>query len=575
MTTSPDTTPPAQPMRPGPGSVCAVVPAQFAEALSIPARPTMEDYQEAVAEAVELQGQLNALAGRQLLAVARASRLATALEDQILATDTPRVRELDPARAAELARRAVTTEIAKALTIGPRSAAQLLETAVVLTDVAPRTLATLCDGTMTARHAHLMAGVVAGLEPETAASVEAAVLAPTRTSPVPGPETFARRLRRARDLAHPVPLEVRHADAVEQRGVWVDPAPDGMATLTALLPAEVAHAAHDRLTQTAKAAGVGDGSRTLAQLRADVLADLLLDDGTTDLELTRVAEACARSAMGPQVGVPSTAGTGGATGGGATGNDAAARPAGPAAADSTGAGRAGAAAPESPPDPREPGVLARIARRIIPKVHVTVPIQTLLGGSAPATLDGHIPLDPDTARALVAHAPSFRRVLTHPDTGAVLSVGRDSYTVPADLRDWLLVRDVTCRFPGCGRPALRTDVDHTTDWGAGGGTSAENLAHLCRQHHTLKHQTAWTLHTGDTTGNAAGHLVRAAGGAASVPGDGTLTWTSPAGRRYASAPENAITTGRLTPATIATLVPGIEPAVDEPAVDGQEMLPPF
>lgn len=565
MTTSPETTPPAQPTGLGPGSVRAVVPvvpAHFAEALSIPARPTMEDYQEAVAEAVELQEQLNALAGRQMLAVARASRLATALEDQILATDTPRVRELDPDRAAELARRAVTTEMAKALTIGPRSAAQLLDTAVVLTDVAPRTLATLCAGTMTARHAHLMAGVVAGLEPETAASVEATVLAPTRTSPVPGPETFARRLRRARALAHPVPLEVRHTDAVEQRGVWVDPAPDGMATLTALLPAEVAHAAHDRLTQTAKAAGVGDDSRTLAQLRADVLADLLLDDGTADLGLTRAAEAGARSAKGAQVGVPNAAGTGGATE-----SDADTRPASPAAGAAAGAAGAGLPAPGSPPDPREPGVLARIARRIIPRVHVTVPVQTLLGGSAPATLDGHIPLDPDTARALVAHAPSFKRVLTHPETGAVLSVGRDSYTVPADLRDWLLVRDVTCRFPGCGRPALRTDVDHTTDWGAGGGTSAENLAHLCRPHHTLKHQTAWTLHTGDTTGNAAS--------TPGAPGDGTLTWTSPAGRRYASAPENAITTGSLTPATIATLVPGIEPAIDEPALDDPDLIPPF
>ncbi|MCF4120766.1 HNH endonuclease [Antribacter sp. KLBMP9083] len=568
MTTSPDTTPPAQPTGLGPESVRAVVPAYFAEALSIPARPSMEDYQEAVAEAVELQEQMNALAGRQMLAVARASRLATALEDQILATDTPRVRELDPDRAAELARRAVTTEIAKALTIGPRSSAQLLDTAVVLTDVAPRTLATLCAGTVTARHAHLMAGVVGGLEPETAASVEATVLAPTPTSPVPGPETFARRLRRARDLAHPVPLEVRHADAVEQRGVWVDPAPDGMATLTALLPAEVAHAAHDRLTQTARAAGIGDGSRTLAQLRADVLADLLLDDGTTDLGLTRAAEAGALSTTGTQVGVPNTAGTGGATG-----DDSDTRPANPAAGGATGAGMAGPPALDCPPDPREPGVLARIARRIIPKVHVTVPVQTLLGGSAPATLDGHIPLDPDTARALVAHAPSFKRVLTHPETGAVLSVGRDSYTVPADLRDWLLVRDVTCRFPGCGRPALRTDLDHTTDWGAGGGTSADNLAHLCRAHHTLKHQTAWTLQTGDTTGNTTGQGVRATGSAASAPGapgDGALTWTSPAGRRYASSSENAITTGRLTPATIASLVPGTDLDLDEP--DGP---PPF
>ncbi|HEY5221829.1 MAG TPA: hypothetical protein VIJ18_02100, partial [Microbacteriaceae bacterium] len=47
---------------------------------------------------------------------------------------------------------------------------------------------------------------------------------------------------------------------------------------------------------------------------------------------------------------------------------------------------------------------------------------------------------------LAAHAPSFTRLLTHPQTEAVLSVGRDSYRVPADLRQWLRIRDGLCRF---------------------------------------------------------------------------------------------------------------------------------
>lgn len=153
---------------------------------------------------------------------------------------------------------------------------------------------------------------------------------------------------------------------------------------------------------------------------------------------------------------------------------------------------------------------AGVGRGIRAKVMVTVPVLTLLGTSeAPGCLEGFGPIDPDTARELSANAPSFRRLLTHPETGCVLSVGRDSYAVPKDLRDWLRVRDETCRFPGCQRAVTGCDIDHSTDWYSSGETAHDNLAHLCRKHHRLKHNTPWTVtHTGG----------------------GILTWTSPAGR---------------------------------------------
>ncbi|UQN14380.1 HNH endonuclease signature motif containing protein [Gulosibacter sp. ACHW.36C] len=34
-------------------------------------------------------------------------------------------------------------------------------------------------------------------------------------------------------------------------------------------------------------------------------------------------------------------------------------------------------------------------------------------------------------------------------------------------------------------------MDHITPWAAGGKTSVDNQAHLCRQHHILKHQRPW------------------------------------------------------------------------------------
>jgi hypothetical protein len=156
---------------------------------------------------------------------------------------------------------------------------------------------------------------------------------------------------------------------------------------------------------------------------------------------------------------------------------------------------------------------------IRPTVHVTVPVLTLLGRSdAPATLDGYGPIDADTARRLAARAPSFTRILTHPETGVVLSVGRDSYAVPADLKRLVRLRDGTCRFPGCWRRARDCELDHTTPWAEGGQTSHDNLAALCASHHHLKHETEWTVARG-------------------TDGNGRLEWTSPAGRTYATVPE--------------------------------------
>lgn len=153
-------------------------------------------------------------------------------------------------------------------------------------------------------------------------------------------------------------------------------------------------------------------------------------------------------------------------------------------------------------------------------VHVTVPVMTLLGHSEePGSLEGYGPIDPDTARRLAGRAPSFTRLLTHPETGCVLSVGRERYKVPKDLRRWLRVRDETCRFPGCNRGAVRCDLDHAKDWQYNGRSDHDNLAHLCPAHHALKHDSAWTVtHTQDAT----------------------LDWVSPSGHQHSTEPATRI-----------------------------------
>jgi hypothetical protein len=94
--------------------------------------------------------------------------------------------------------------------------------------------------------------------------------------------------------------------------------------------------------------------------------------------------------------------------------------------------------------PRQPN----LGRGIRARVLITVPVLTLLGhGTEPAMLEGYGPIDIETARTLAADAPGFTRILTHPETSAVLSLGRDRYAIPPDLRAWLRMRDETCRAP--------------------------------------------------------------------------------------------------------------------------------
>ncbi|RJT86117.1 DUF222 domain-containing protein [Cryobacterium melibiosiphilum] len=149
-------------------------------------------------------------------------------------------------------------------------------------------------------------------------------------------------------------------------------------------------------------------------------------------------------------------------------------------------------------------------------VNVTVPVFTLMGHSdEPGLLDGTVPIDPETARRLAGTATGFTRLLIHPETGVVLSVGRDRYAVPAGLRKAVEIRDQTCRFFGCTRTATHDDVDHTHDWAFGGETTLNNLAMLCRYSHRLKHETGWQVSQDHT---------------------GTLHWISPAGRYYPTFP---------------------------------------
>jgi hypothetical protein len=260
-----------------------------------------------------------------------------------------------------------------------------------------------------------------------------------------------RALSRWREELHEQPLAERHARAKEDRAVWITPDVDGMATLCVHASAPVVSGAYDRLRRIARSLRDEGDPRTLQQLSADAAVDLLCD-----------------------------------------GDIAGTTP-----------------DPEHRPDPTfVPGVRA--------EVRLTLAASTAVGlDDAPADLDGYGPVPAPIARELIRTAASFTRVLTDPETGAVVSVGRTHRVPPPQMRLHLQLRDQTCRFAGCTRPASTSEADHTLEWRNGGETSLENLVSLCTSHHHIRHGDQWTYVTS---------------------GDGTIVWTSPTGRRISNRP---------------------------------------
>jgi len=159
-------------------------------------------------------------------------------------------------------------------------------------------------------------------------------------------------------------------------------------------------------------------------------------------------------------------------------------------------------------------LLARISDEYQPhrrpvSINITMDLHTALGlADNPAELAGYGPIPASIARQLASDG-KWRKFITDPGTGNLLSFGRESYIPPQSLADFIAARDRICRFPGCSQPARVSDIDHAIPWEDGGETSAENLGLLCRRHHRMKTHDGWRLQSNP---------------------DGSCNWVSPAGK---------------------------------------------
>ncbi|HYB81473.1 MAG TPA: HNH endonuclease signature motif containing protein, partial [Mycobacterium sp.] len=147
-------------------------------------------------------------------------------------------------------------------------------------------------------------------------------------------------------------------------------------------------------------------------------------------------------------------------------------------------------------------------------IHVVAEQATLDGCSAtPAATLGRDELLPaPTVEELAKNARV--RPLSRPSGGA-----EPQYTPSATLAEFVRCRDLTCRAPGCDRPAFQCDVDHTIPYAEGGATHPSNLKCLCRLHHLMKTFWGWRDQQ--------------------LP-DGTVIWTIPDGQTYVTTPGSAL-----------------------------------
>jgi hypothetical protein len=180
-----------------------------------------------------------------------------------------------------------------------------------------------------------------------------------------------------------------------------------------------------------------------------------------------------------------------------------------------------------------PRAQRRQPRQVVLHVHLS---EAAIRGEDPvATLErGNALIWVDHAKAW-CHRPNTQ-VIVKPVLDLDQCLSSDSDEVPDRIAEHVALRDHTCVFPWCTRPARNShperveehpcDNDHVIPRGRNGPTCTCNIAPLCRRHHRLKTHTPWTY---------------------TVLDPGTYLWTSPHGYQYLRDPGGTLDVSRDRP----------------------------
>ncbi|WP_413452881.1 DUF222 domain-containing protein [Georgenia phoenicis] len=447
-------------------------------------------------------------------------------------------------------------ELALRLKISKISATRMAASGRAFGSMLEATGEALEQGLIDYPRAQLIFTTLDGLPPEVALAAEWQVIetAPGRTL-----RQLKDDLEKAVISVDPEDADARHRIARQKRTVYHPrPLPDGMASLTAVLPAPNAIAVDITLDSAARAAkNAGDG-RTMDQLRADALS--LMAHGAlmngyigvppvgpdptgpaSSADEPAGAEAAPVGTLIEGTDLPSDDAASGSegpaapTGDDAPGSEGPALPAvdpplrskGRAAPEAESAQVPHGAVPPAPgqrlPGGRLPAVRLGKVGGLPVEVRLNVPLAVALPDlNVPprnalerdpepvAVLEGYGPIAPEVARALAAGG-QWRRIISDPVTGQVLDVGRKRYEPPAAMAELVRERDRTCIEPSCSTPARHCQLDHIHEWQDGGETSVWNLGPQCTRAHAVKSQGGFTV-------------ARAS--------DGTYAWTTMTGHGY-------------------------------------------
>ncbi|MGY1726317.1 DUF222 domain-containing protein [Geodermatophilus sp. SYSU D01062] len=364
-----------------------------------------------------------------------------------------------------------TAELAVVLNVGRGTASHLAHRAWTYRSHLPATWAALAAGTLDEARAKALVDVLEHTTAATARRLEARLL----------PEATGLTVRKLRERALAL-LQEADADAIDARreqaerhaDVRLYDCPfDGMATLAADLPADVAAACFafvDTLARMLKADG---DPRPVGQLRTLVYADLLQRPWETDrppvtAHLQVIATLSALTGRSPEAGAVNGL-----------------------------------------------PITAAHLRELLTQLDA-LGLRAPEGGSVTLAL-----VDDDGTLRATTTLDQLRRLAgrgcpDHRDTDtdcacAVLDRPEptDRYAPSAPQQRFVHSRDRTCRFPTCGQRVGWADVDHVIPHAHGGVTDCANLCCLCRSHHRLKtFAKGWRFH---------------------MSADGVLTVTTPSG----------------------------------------------
>jgi uncharacterized protein DUF222 len=362
-----------------------------------------------------------------------------------------------------------TAELAMVVNCGRGTASHLAHRAWTYRSHLPATWAAMAAGELDEARAKVLLDVLEHTTPALARRIEARLL------PQAVEWTVGVLRKRATTLLlelDPDAADRRKEQAQRRADVRCSPSPlDGMATLAADLPPEVAAACHATVDALARMLKADGDPRPIGELRTHVLADLIQrpwDDTrppvTAHLQILATLAALTGAATEPGEvdGLPITA----------------------------------------------------TALRDLLRQLDALGLRTPEGGSVTLALTD----DDGTLRATTT-LDQLRRLARrgcpeHPDVDCACPVldrpdAVDRYPPSTAQQTFVRTRDRTCRFPTCSQRVGWADADHVIPHASGGPTDCANLCCLCRSHHRLK--------------------TSARGWRFTMTADGILTVTTPSG----------------------------------------------